>query len=209
MKRSLQIFVSLFFAALLPIVCLVVLSRGDGEWLTPRAVEKAKETSDEFGAYSQMALLAMKEPDERLLMPVKGVRTRQIADTWGAARSGGRGHTGQDIFAKKGTPVFSATEGYVLRVGENALGGKVVFVFGAGGRRYYYAHLDGHEPNLKAGDYVTTDTVLGYVGATGNAAGTPPHLHFAVYAAGGAIDPLPLLADRTQNTAIIEGKKRL
>ena len=129
-------------------------------------------------------------------MPVKGVTKGQIADTWGAARSAGRSHSGQDIFAKRGTPVYSATEGVVLRVGEGNLGGKVVFIYGAGGRRYYYAHLDDFAPDLAAGDVVTTDTLLGYVGSTGNAKGTPPHLHFGVYAAGGAIDPLPLLADR-------------
>jgi murein DD-endopeptidase MepM/ murein hydrolase activator NlpD len=40
--------------------------------------------------------------------------------------------------------------------------------------------------------------VLGYVGSTGNADGTPPHLHFGVYTATGAINPLPLLTDRPQ-----------
>jgi murein DD-endopeptidase MepM/ murein hydrolase activator NlpD len=38
--------------------------------------------------------------------------------------------------------------------------------------------------------------VLGYVGTTGNAQGTPPHLHFGVYTFNGAINPLPLLTDR-------------
>lgn len=77
----------------------------------------------EFDFYSRMASLTLKEPDNRLLMPVKGVRIRQIADTWGAPRSEGRTHTGQDIFARRGTPVFSATDGYVLRVGESDVGG--------------------------------------------------------------------------------------
>jgi murein DD-endopeptidase MepM/ murein hydrolase activator NlpD len=128
---------------------------------------------------------------------VRGVRVRQVANTWGAERSEGRRHEGQDIFAPKGTPVYSATEGYVWRVGQNRLGGNVVYVVGAGGRGYYYAHLDAFAPEISAGDYVTPETVLGYVGTTGNAAGTPPHLHFGVYAPGGAINPLPLLVDRT------------
>lgn len=72
-----------------------------------------------FSLYTEIARLALKEPDARLLMSVKGVRVRQIADTWGAPRSIGREHKGQDIFAKRGTPVLSATEGYVLRVGES------------------------------------------------------------------------------------------
>lgn len=144
----------------------------------------------------KMALLSMKEPDAQLHVPVEGVRVRQITNTWGAERSGGRPHAGQDIFAKRGTAVYSATEGYVLRIGETPVGGKTVFVLGAGGRRYYYAHLDSHAPNLAEGDQVTPDTLLGYVGATGNAKGTPPHLHFGVYTFAGALDPLPLLADR-------------
>jgi murein DD-endopeptidase MepM/ murein hydrolase activator NlpD len=63
---------------------------------------------------------------------------------------------------------------------------------------YYYAHLDSYAPNIATGDPVTTQTVLGYVGTTGNAAGTPPHLHFGVYASGGALNPLPLLTDRPE-----------
>jgi murein DD-endopeptidase MepM/ murein hydrolase activator NlpD len=155
-----------------------------------------ENASGAFSTYSKMARLALKEPDERLLMPVKGVRVNQVADTWGAPRSGGRNHAGQDIFAKRGTPVFSATEGYVLRVGESDLGGKNVFIYGAGGRRYYYAHLDDFAPDLKVGDEVSTNTIIGYVGATGNAKGTPPHLHFGIYG-GGAINPLTLLKDRS------------
>ena len=145
----------------------------------------------------KVAALGMREPDHRLALPVGGVRVRQVANTWGAGRSEGRRHEGQDIFAPRGTPVYSATEGYVWRVGQNRLGGNVVYVVGAGGRGYYYAHLDAFAPEISAGDYVTTETVLGYVGTTGNAAGTPPHLHFGVYAPGGAINPLPLLVDRS------------
>lgn len=141
------------------------------------------------------ALLYAKEPDGELALPVEGVRVSQIVDSWHAPRSGGRLHEGQDIFAKRGTAVRSATEGYVVRVGENLLGGKTVSVVGAGGRGYYYAHLDAYAPGLAVGNYVTPLTVLGSVGTTGNAAGTPPHLHFGVYAPGGAINPLPLLAD--------------
>ena len=139
------------------------------------------------------ALLYTKEPDRELAVPVEGVGVKQIADTWHAPRTGGRLHEGQDIFARRGTAVRSATAGYVVRLGENALGGNTIFVLGAGGRSYYYAHLDAYAEGLAVGDQVTPETVLGYVGTTGNAAGTAPHLHFGVYASGGAIDPLPLL----------------
>lgn len=141
--------------------------------------------------FKYAALLAQM-PEAKIAMPIRNLKAKQIADTFGAPRSGDRAHQGQDIFAKKGTPVYSATSGYVWRIGENQLGGNVLVVLGAGGRMYYYAHLARHAENIKTGDAVTTETVLGYVGTTGNAQGTPPHLHFGVYAAGGAINPLEL-----------------
>lgn len=142
----------------------------------------------------QVIRLGMRPPDAALAMPVQGVRPRSVADTWGAPRDrGARRHQGQDIFARRGTPVLAATQGYVLRVAEHGRGGKVVWVLGTGGRRYYYAHLDAHAATLSVGDRVEPGTVLGTVGTTGNARGTPPHLHFGVYGPGGAIDPLPLL----------------
>lgn len=143
----------------------------------------------------KLAALAMEKPDLELAMPVEGVRVKYIKDTWHAPRSGGRRHEGQDIFAKQGTPVRSSTSGYVINIGENQLGGKVVYVLGAGGRTYYYAHLDAYSPDVAVGDEVSRETILGYVGTTGNAAGTPPHLHFGVYDSTQAIDPLPLLVD--------------
>ena len=161
-----------------------------------------------------VAGLYAKSPDQKLEMPVQGVTRSQVADTWHVPRDGDRLHEGQDIFAKRGTAVLSATDGYVVRIAENSLGGQTVSVVGAGGRVYYYAHLDSYAPNIATGDHVTTQTVLGYVGNTGNAAGGPTHLHFGVYAREGALNPLPLLSDRpeekksTTNTPKIEqGKK--
>lgn len=86
-------------------------------------------------------------------------------------------------------------------------------MIGAGGRVYYYAHFDSYAPGIAEGDYVTPQTVLGYVGTTGNAQGTPPHLHFGVYTPTGAINPLPLLTDRPEpekgkRTKGEEGKRR-
>src|SRR5688572_14369938 len=154
--------------------------------------------ADTLVFYGRVARLYTQEPDRKIAMPFKDVSKKQIADTWHAPRGTGRLHEGQDIFAPKGTPILSATTGYVYKIGENNLGGQTVSVIGAGGRVYYYAHLDAYAPTLKEGDYVTTKTILGYVGTTGNAKGTPPHLHFGVYATGGPINPLPLLSDRPQ-----------
>ena len=147
--------------------------------------------------YVRVAKLYTQAPDTKLAMPLKNVSKRAVADTWHAPRGDGRLHEGQDIFAPRGSPIFSATTGYVFKVGENNLGGQTVSVIGPGGRIYYYAHLDRYAPGLNVGDSVTTRTVLGYVGTTGNAQGTPPHLHFGIYTLNGAINPLPLLTDRT------------
>ena len=156
---------------------------------------------DTFVFYARIAKLYSKNPDSKLAMPVKDVSKKEVANTWHAARGTDRVHEGQDIFAPKGTQILSATPGYVYKVGENNLGGQTVSVIGAGGRVYYYAHLDSYAPGIKVGDPVNTRTVLGYVGTTGNAQGTPPHLHFGVYTSGGAINPLPLIVDR--NTQVL------
>jgi len=158
----------------------------------------AERIADKFLFVVHVAQLYGKAPDQRLEMPVQGVSKSQIADSWHAPRDGNRIHEGQDIFAPRGTSVLSATEGYVLQVGENKLGGHTISVMGAGGRIYYYAHLDSYAPHIASGDHVTPQTILGSVGTTGNAAGTPPHLHFGVYGTGSALNPLPLLTDRPQ-----------
>jgi murein DD-endopeptidase MepM/ murein hydrolase activator NlpD len=167
--------------------------------VTAAAERVAGKFADKVIFFVHVAQLYTRDPDKKLAMPLEDVSTKQIANTWHAPRDGGRLHEGQDIFALRGTPVISATEGYVANIGENSLGGQTVSVIGAGGRVYYYAHLDAYAPHLVQGDYVTTQTLLGYVGTTGNAAGTPPHLHFGVYQpAHGAMNPLPLLSDRPQ-----------
>jgi murein DD-endopeptidase MepM/ murein hydrolase activator NlpD len=164
--------------------------------LLPNVRAKIHTTIEAIKVPFKIARLYKISPDATIFMPVIGARVRDIGDTWQAPRSGGRSHEGQDIFAKRGTPVQSAVNGYVMRVGDNSLGGKVVWMVGAGGRRYYYAHLDSFGPHAITGKEVSTSSIIGYVGATGNASGTPPHLHFGVYGNGGALDPLELLEDR-------------
>ncbi len=128
-----------------------------------------------------------------LLIPVQGLQPKNLVDTWGAARSGGRTHKGIDLFAPKGTPVLSATEGIVFQVGTDRLGGQVVRVLGPRATLHYYAHLSAYG-NVRRGDWVTAGEILGYVGNTGNAATTPPHLHYGIYYFfGKATNPYPYL----------------
>jgi murein DD-endopeptidase MepM/ murein hydrolase activator NlpD len=156
--------------------------------------------SDKLVFYARVAKLYTQSPDSKIAMPLEDVSRKAVADTWQAPRGVGRRHEGQDIFAAKGTPILSATNGYIYKIGENNLGGQTVSVISAGGRIYYYAHLDSYARGIEVGDRATTRTVLGYVGTTGNAQGTPPHLHFGIYTMTGAINPLPLLTDRVAPT---------
>jgi peptidoglycan LD-endopeptidase LytH len=130
-------------------------------------------------------------------LPVEGLTAREVKSSWHAPRSGGRRHKGIDLFAQKGTRVVSATNGVVWKVGNDALGGRVVTVLGEGHALYYYAHLDDWAQGLKPGMHVSAGTALGTVGNTGNARTTPPHLHFGVYRVGlfgaRAVDPAPML----------------
>ena len=154
--------------------------------------EIVQESQRKITAPFKYASLLTKEPEEKINIPIRNVKAKQIADTFHAPRGADRLHQGQDIFAPRNTPIYSATEGFVWRIGENNLGGNTVWIIGAGGRVYYYAHLERYAENLTVGDAVTIDTILGYVGTSGNARGTPPNLHFGVYDAGGAVNPLSL-----------------
>lgn len=140
--------------------------------------------------------LLAESPPQTLPVPVQGVPMRAVRDTFGAPRPGDRSHQGVDIFAPQGTPVLATTRGLVARIGENSLGGTVVWVLGPGGDRHYYAHLNS-VADVKIGQRIAPGDVLGTVGTTGNARGTPPHLHYGVYRRGeGAINPFPLLINR-------------
>ena len=141
-------------------------------------------------------------PPAALPVPVDGVAARRIADTWGAARDGGaRGHEGVDIFAPRGTPVRSATLGIVAAIRDGGLGGKQVWVLGPARERHYYAHLDDWAPGLGVGDVVRPGALLGFVGDSGNAQGTPPHLHYGIYGGAGAYNPWPLLRAAAADSA--------
>ena len=132
-----------------------------------------------------------------LALPVHGVKRAALHSSFGEPRSGHRKHQGIDIFARRGTPVVAAAEGVVVRIGTtDRLGGNTVWVAGKPSTLYYYAHLDRHRAGLYVGQHVEAGELLGYVGNTGNARTTPPHLHFGVYPAVRAfwpVDPTPLL----------------
>lgn len=132
----------------------------------------------------------------KLPIPVNDVKAKQLKDTWGASRSSGRTHEGIDILAPKGTKVYSTTDGFVRSMKSNNLGGKVIWILGPSNTWHYYAHLDEHKRGLKEGDFIRKGDHIGYVGNTGNARHTAPHLHYGLYLSGrgrGAVNPYPYL----------------
>jgi murein DD-endopeptidase MepM/ murein hydrolase activator NlpD len=126
-----------------------------------------------------------------LVCPVDGFSA--FTDTWGAARSGGRGHQGVDMLAARGTPTVAIESGMIRRMGNGGLGGITIWLTGQSGDEYYYAHLDDWAPGLSVGQSVSVGELVGYVGSTGNASYSVPHLHFEFHPGGGpAINPYPL-----------------
>lgn len=110
-----------------------------------------------------------------MLCPVAGPTS--FTDTWLAPRSGGRLHKGVDMFAAHGTPVIAPVAG-IAEQSNSTLGGLGFRLWGDDGNYYYGAHLASFGP---AWGRVEAGTVLGYVGTTGNARATAPHLHFEVH----------------------------
>src|SRR5690606_33081689 len=116
--------------------------------------------------------------------------TKIIASLSGDPSDGhDRKHEGIDVFASRGTPVVAASAGRVRSVGNNRLGGKVIWLTNSDyGHAQYYAHLDSQL--VRVGQSINLGDTLGLVGNTGNAITTAPHLHFGIYRSGqGAVDP--------------------
>lgn len=130
------------------------------------------------------------------VFPVGGPHS--YSDTFGAPRMFGTSyahlHQGTDIFAAHGTPLLACERGVLIKIGSDTLGGTKLWLVGASGTRYYYAHLSAFAEGVAEGKVVQAGDVVGFVGNTGNAATTPAHLHFEVHPNGGpAINPYPLL----------------
>jgi murein DD-endopeptidase MepM/ murein hydrolase activator NlpD len=129
------------------------------------------------------------------VFPVAAEGHPTFTDDFGAARPGGRKHEGNDIFADEGTAVVAVDDGS-LRFVEDPIGGRAFYLTAHDGTVYYGAHLSAYEgPSPRQ---VVAGEIIGYVGHTGNAATTAPHLHFEVHPSGGvAVDPYRLLLPLT------------
>lgn len=116
-----------------------------------------------------------------LLLPVVGVKTTQLTDTFTQARNQGRTHDAIDIMAARGTPVVAANDGHVVKLFTSVRGGLTVYEFDPQDRViYYYAHLDRYAPGLAEGQVLHRGDPIGFVGSTGDASPEAPHLHFEI-----------------------------
>jgi len=121
--------------------------------------------------------------------PVNGATT--FTDSYGAPRPGGRSHKGVDMMASRGTPVVAIEAGTLTRKSSSSAGGISLYMKGDSGDTYYYAHLDGYASGVTGGMALTVGQLIGYVGSTGNASYSAPHLHFEHQ--NGNVNPYPLV----------------
>ena len=155
------------------------------------AVEQAKRELEAFEAGSQIYVSGV-------VFPIQWPYEVPIINSWGFPRMPGtvdaHWHEGIDLFAPAGTPLLATERGIVTKIGSGRLGGLRLWLRGESGTDWYYAHLSGFTPGLREGDVVEAGDVIGFVGNTGNAVGTPPHLHMQVHPNGGEpVNPYPLL----------------
>ena len=126
----------------------------------------------------------------------------QYGDSFGAFRGdvAGNWHHGDDIFAPLGAPLLAVADGTIFSVGWNDRGGFRLWLRDRQGNQFYYAHLSAFTPIARNGMHVKAGEMLGFVGNTGDAQGTPTHLHFEVHPSAllfmgydGAVNPTPYL----------------
>lgn len=146
------------------------------------------------------------EETDKMIVPVQGIETSQLSDTFTDSRAGGaRLHDALDIMAPAGTPVIAAAPGTVEKLFLSDAGGKTIYIRTNDRETiHYYAHLRDYAPGLKEGEKVSRGERLGTVGSTGNANPATPHLHFAImrttpdakwWEPSTAINPYPLLVE--------------
>ena len=149
-----------------------------------RTFEKAKQVADKLAGFNTTHLVNGRWTSCPVSKPYSFV------DSWGAARSGGRAHKGTDIMNPWGNKVHAIVDGVVSRQTTSSLGGISLYLMGADGNEYYYAHLSRYASSV--GQRVKAGELIAYNGQTGNARFTAPHVHFEVHpGAGTPVDPYP------------------
>jgi murein DD-endopeptidase MepM/ murein hydrolase activator NlpD len=137
-------------------------------------------------------------------LPLKGLKISDIHDTFDQVREGTRRHEATDIMAPRGAPVIAVNDGKIVKLFLSKPGGNTIYQFDPSERYcYYYAHLDHYADGLAEGRIVHRGDTIGFVGSTGNADPSAPHLHFEIHILdpekrwyqGTAINPYPYLVN--------------
>ncbi|HUP41085.1 MAG TPA: M23 family metallopeptidase [Vicinamibacterales bacterium] len=116
-----------------------------------------------------------------LLVPVRGLASDDLVESFTDARGSSRRHEAIDILAPRGTEVLAVEDGKIAKIFTSDAGGLTLYQFDPSQTFvYYYAHLDSYAPGLKEGMMLRKGDVVGTVGTTGNAPKNTPHLHFAI-----------------------------
>jgi murein DD-endopeptidase MepM/ murein hydrolase activator NlpD len=161
---------------------------------------KAPEPAPGFPPILQPPDITPKLTAGGYVFPVYGPSS--FVDTFGALRGdvSGGWHHGDDIFAPLGAPLLAVASGTVFSVGWNKVGGNRLWLRDGQGNLFYYAHLSAFSPVAVNGNKVSAGDVVGFVGNTGDAQGTPFHVHFEIHPVGllglgydGAVNPTSYL----------------
>lgn len=168
--------------------------------------------------FSSLPARADVEPPFEVVFPQETSKT-SFSSTFGAHRSGGRRHKGNDLMAPRLTEVYAIADGTVFYIGINNLSGRNLKIDHGGGWESYYLHLNNDNPGTDDGSAPWTLTVapgveegtevragqlIGWVGDSGNAEWTAPHTHFELRHNGSAINPYSILLDAYERDALRE-----
>lgn len=156
------------------------------------------------GALTPITSLPAWAADDPFLYFPQDPLVTYFSSTFGAARSGGRRHQGNDLMAPKLTPVFAAAPGIVTIVSDGPTSGRYLVIEHAGGWSTWYMHLNNDErgadrgrvdwsmtltPGIEVGASVTGGQQVAFSGDSGNAEGTGAHTHFELHRDGRAVNP--------------------
>ncbi len=118
----------------------------------------------------------------KLEVPLATIDRANLRSSFAEARGGARLHEAMDLLAPRHTPVVAVEAGIIARLFNSKAGGITIYQFDPTTTYvYYYAHLERYAAGLVEGATVARGEVIGYVGTSGNAPETTPHLHFAIF----------------------------
>jgi murein DD-endopeptidase MepM/ murein hydrolase activator NlpD len=131
-----------------------------------------------------LLICTLAPPIPTLMSPIAGLTPADLHDSF-AETHNGHPHEAIDLMAPRGTPVHAVVAGTIRKLFLSKPGGNTIYEFDTGSHyAYYYAHLDHYSENLREGAEVAAGDVIGYVGSTGDASPSAPHLHFTIFELG-------------------------